>query len=154
MDTACVPNPCEPTGACCFLDETCQILTLPQCVADGGLYYLGPGTVCDGNPCPNSAVGEPLTTPVFALQGASPNPCTGPTTIHYQLAREGAVRLEIFDPAGRSIRVIASGRIGRGIHAAEWDGKTDAGLPVPAGVYYVGLSTGQGRLAAPVIVLK
>jgi flagellar hook assembly protein FlgD len=54
----------------------------------------------------------------------------------------------------RSVRVIASGLVGRGLHTAEWDGKTEAGMSVPAGVYFVRLSTGQGRLAEPMIVLR
>ncbi len=39
------------TGACCFLDGSCQLLTNAACLAAGG-NYLGDGTGCDPNPCP------------------------------------------------------------------------------------------------------
>jgi hypothetical protein len=39
------------TGACCFVDGTCQVLTEPNCTALTGVYQ-GDGTTCDPNPCP------------------------------------------------------------------------------------------------------
>jgi len=56
-DTNCNPNLCPPpplTGACCFLDGTCQMLTRVQCTAAGG-SYLGDGIQCTPtNPCPST----------------------------------------------------------------------------------------------------
>jgi hypothetical protein len=37
-------------GACCFLDESCLVLTQDDCNTQGGAYH-GPYTVCDPNPC-------------------------------------------------------------------------------------------------------
>ncbi|NNM25011.1 MAG: choice-of-anchor E domain-containing protein, partial [Phycisphaerales bacterium] len=39
-----------PTGACCFTDGECSVLTEEQCVEAGGIYQ-GDGTTCDPNPC-------------------------------------------------------------------------------------------------------
>lgn len=39
------------TGACCFPDGTCQVLTFANCGNQGGLYQ-GNGTLCTPNPCP------------------------------------------------------------------------------------------------------
>lgn len=39
------------TGACCFADGTCQILTGTDCAGAGGTYQ-GDGTACEPNPCP------------------------------------------------------------------------------------------------------
>ena len=50
--TVCSPNPCpQPTGACCFHDGSCQILTSAACAGQGGTYQ-GNGTSCSPNPCP------------------------------------------------------------------------------------------------------
>ncbi|MGD8454421.1 MAG: dockerin type I repeat-containing protein [Phycisphaerae bacterium] len=43
----------EHTGACC-IDDDCQMLTAPACVAAGG-EYLGDDIPCDPNPCTEAA---------------------------------------------------------------------------------------------------
>jgi spore coat protein A len=44
-------TPPAGTGACCFADGACQILTGAQCGAASGTYQ-GDGTSCDPTPCP------------------------------------------------------------------------------------------------------
>lgn len=48
-------GPPPATGACCFTDGRCQVMTEAACIGLGGSYY-GDETTCDPNPCP-----EPLT---------------------------------------------------------------------------------------------
>jgi hypothetical protein len=38
------------TGACCFCDFSCQVITEAECVAQGGLYF-GDGSNCNPPPC-------------------------------------------------------------------------------------------------------
>ena len=40
------------SGACCFTDASCQILTALECAAAGGTFGFGPA--CEPNPCPRS----------------------------------------------------------------------------------------------------
>ncbi|MFN0213152.1 MAG: hypothetical protein ACKVT2_02765 [Saprospiraceae bacterium] len=42
---------CLPTGACCFKDKRCQLLTEAECIEQGG-EYLGDGKTCDECPPP------------------------------------------------------------------------------------------------------
>ncbi|MHC4413948.1 MAG: multicopper oxidase domain-containing protein [Planctomycetota bacterium] len=44
-------TPPADTGACCFGDGNCQVLTQSDCSNQGGAYE-GDGTDCDPNPCP------------------------------------------------------------------------------------------------------
>jgi hypothetical protein len=44
-------GPPPPTGACCFADGHCQVLTVSGCTGLGGTYQ-GDNTTCDPNPCP------------------------------------------------------------------------------------------------------
>lgn len=44
-------NYVPPTGACCFWDWTCEVLTEEECLQAGG-WFLGPDTGCEPNPCP------------------------------------------------------------------------------------------------------
>jgi hypothetical protein len=47
----CPDVPPPPTGACCFPDFSCQILTADECALGGG-NYLGDDTTCDMCPPP------------------------------------------------------------------------------------------------------
>ncbi len=49
-------GPPPPTGACCFADGYCQILTVSGCAGLGGTYQ-GDNTTCDPNPCPPPLMG-------------------------------------------------------------------------------------------------
>jgi hypothetical protein len=46
----CVPDPCERTGACCYPDGSCAVMTPTNCVSSGG-EYKGPGIPCEPDPC-------------------------------------------------------------------------------------------------------
>lgn len=44
-------NDCIPTGACCFPDGSCAVLTAANCAAQGGTY-AGDGVTCAAAQCP------------------------------------------------------------------------------------------------------
>lgn len=74
------------------------------------------------------------------LAPATPNPSRGATTCRFALPVAGAVRLEVFDPAGRLVRVLADGEHAAGEHAVRWDGTGEGGTRVPSGLYLARLS--------------
>ena len=78
-------------GACCAVDGSCALLTEGDCAAQGGLF-LGEGTVCEPNPCPqpSGACCYPDGSCAVTLQAdcpglwlpmidCDPNPCQQPT---------------------------------------------------------------------------
>src|SRR5262245_12562428 len=56
-----------------------------------------------------------------------PNPARGLVTVEFELPEMAEVELAVYDPSGRRIRVLASGRIPAGVHSANWTGQSDAG---------------------------
>lgn len=83
---------------------------------------------------------DPATSPevprVFALARSVPNPMRTTTTFRYQLPESTPVRLSVFNAAGQRVRTLVERNQPAGYHAAAWDGLTDAGLPIPGGVYW------------------
>jgi len=77
------------------------------------------------------------------LLGSRPNPFGNATAITFSVDREQAVRLEIFDVAGRRVRTLDGGVVGIGRHVATWDGTDEAGRRVPAGSYFCRLATDE-----------
>ncbi|MDX1547567.1 MAG: FlgD immunoglobulin-like domain containing protein [Rhodothermales bacterium] len=73
-----------------------------------------------------------------------PNPFNPVTQITYTLPHpDAAVRLEVFDVAGRRVRVLFDGSQPAGTHQVTWDGTDAAGRPVPSGVYLSRLRAGR-----------
>ncbi|HEX7878511.1 MAG TPA: FlgD immunoglobulin-like domain containing protein [Candidatus Eisenbacteria bacterium] len=76
-----------------------------------------------------------LTTRVF------PNPSPGPFVFEVPTATPGFVTLSIVDAAGRRIREVHAGTLDVGTHRFGWDGRDDAGIATPSGVYYLRCAT-------------
>jgi hypothetical protein len=100
-------------------------------------------------------------TPVAVIRPAriarnTPNPFNPATTIEYEIAAAGEVRLRIFDASGRAVRDLLSGevRLGSGIHRATWDGRDDAGNLQPSGLYVVRLEAGDTSATRKVVLLR
>ncbi|MFN8586208.1 MAG: CARDB domain-containing protein [Candidatus Eisenbacteria bacterium] len=70
------------------------------------------------------------------LAGARPNPTAGPVTLAFELARAGRVELDVYDVRGAHVRMLVQGALAPGAHSAVWDGRTDDGRHVGAGLYF------------------
>ncbi|MFN8546780.1 MAG: T9SS type A sorting domain-containing protein [Candidatus Eisenbacteria bacterium] len=76
---------------------------------------------------------------------ASPTPFRTATTLRCSNAPSEQVSFELFDSAGRRVRVLDSSLgVGRDASAV-WDGRDEAGRAVPAGLYFARLSSGSSR---------
>lgn len=83
----------------------------------------------------------PARAPRLAV---APNPFNPQTTLSFTLARAGRATLEIFDPAGRRVKVLAAGPLPAGAHAFRWNGADDRGGQVASGTYLGRLVTDDG----------
>jgi hypothetical protein len=78
----------------------------------------------------------------------APNPSHGPTTIDFQLLREGAARLDVFDLLGRSVDSVVDGKLGAGHHRALW-----SSLGRTPGIYFVRLNTASQSSIRRMVIL-
>jgi hypothetical protein len=76
-----------------------------------------------------------------------PNPFTGQTRLHFDLAQSANVRIEAYDLSGRLLDVLLDGRHGAGTHEVEW--KPDG---LPGGVYIIRLTVDDITLSRKVIL--
>jgi hypothetical protein len=84
--------------------------------------------------------GEAL--PTALLRGVWPNPFNPGTTIRFDLPEAGAVRLSVFDVAGRLVRALLDENMPQGNHEAAWDGRDASGRDVGSGSYLARLEFG------------
>ncbi|MBN1504324.1 MAG: T9SS type A sorting domain-containing protein [Candidatus Eisenbacteria bacterium] len=80
--------------------------------------------------------------PVCALRHIFPNPFNPVCTIRYDVPSAGRVSLEVYDVAGRVVRVLTDDWKAPGTHVETWDGRNDDGEPLPSGVYVCRLESG------------
>ena len=63
------------------------------------------------------------------------------------------VHAEVFDAAGRRIRVIEDGRRAPGVHYLGWDGRDASGGPAAAGVYFAVVDVGGHRFSRRITLI-
>jgi len=74
------------------------------------------------------------------LAHARPNPFSQGATIEFDVPDYvGRVTLTIHDVAGRVVRRLADGHVGRGRHVLSWDGRDERGREVASAMYFVRL---------------
>jgi len=100
--------------------------------------------------------GTPALSNRLVLAGNAPNPFNPVTTIRFSVpvGPERAYRLDVYDVAGRLVRVLGEGRIASGWHDVRWDGRDGRGAPASSGVYLYRLSVANEQLTGKMVLLK
>ena len=92
---------------------------------------------------------------VTVLHPNVPNPFNPATTIRFDLARDGVVRLQIFDAAGRLVKTLVDGEMTRGFgKVVTWNGYDESGRHAPSGVYFYKLVTVDATATKKMVMLK
>ena len=87
-----------------------------------------------------------IVTPRVRLIGARPNPMRPGETIGFSADRDRDVRVTLHDLQGRQVAVIFAGRAQRGETWQIWDGRGQAGHPLPTGIYQLRMES-EGLIA-------
>jgi hypothetical protein len=83
-----------------------------------------------------AGLGENVAVTRFALRTGTPNPFALRTAIGFDIPKESAAEIAVYDATGRLVRVLHSGEAGKGSHTVVWDGCDESGVAVSAGVYF------------------
>jgi hypothetical protein len=91
---------------------------------------------------------------IFRLEGNYPNPFNPTTTIRYSLQRRMMVDLKVYDLNGHEVAALVHGIQPAGIFTTDWNGKDNAGVQVPSGVYFYRLVTSMGADSRKMLLIK
>ena len=83
-----------------------------------------------------------------------PNPFNPSTEIEFKLPEEAEVELAVYDISGRRVATIFRGLETAGVKRYAWDGRDDAGRPVPSGVYLYFLRAGKQVLSRKMVLVR
>jgi hypothetical protein len=82
--------------------------------------------------------GEPAAIPtVYNLSQNYPNPFNPSTLINFDLPKQSAVTLEIYDVLGQKVKTLVNGEtMDPGYYKVTWNGTNQYGSPVSSGIYF------------------
>ena len=90
----------------------------------------------------------------FALNQNYPNPFNPITNITYDIAKQGLVRITIYDIMGREINTLTSKHHLPGKYKIAWRGQDVSGYKAAAGIYFYQLSTPDFTKTKKMVLLK
>lgn len=99
------------------------------------------------------AIGPTVGHPGFTL-GNQPNPFNAATMIHYRIATDGPVNLEVYDILGRRMATLVDAWQRAGEYQVIWNGVDLRGAPAGSGMYFYRLQSDDGVLTRKMILLK
>ncbi|MCK5117488.1 MAG: PQQ-binding-like beta-propeller repeat protein [Candidatus Aegiribacteria sp.] len=73
---------------------------------------------------------------------ASPNPFHSEASISFELSEPGWTSVTVYDLSGRIVRTLENSELGTGQHTIVWDGRTENGEVVSAGLYICRIQSG------------
>ena len=160
-----------------FLDTNLMISDTSPCVDVGSNAYVTESTDMSGGPriadgdgngsaivdmgayeIPSSATGTPevagIGTNGILLIPPRPNPFQNETSIAFRIDTTQHVSMCVYDAAGRRVRSLFEGARGAGMYSVAWDGRSDNGNAVSAGVYLVRFSAGRAQLCSKILLVR
>lgn len=102
-----------------------------------------------------------VTVPVLPVAARLwPNPSKGAATL--ELSLPGSIRRDaplpaearLIDLQGRTVRMLYSGSLSRGLTTLRWDGRGDGGASLRAGIYFLRLETPIGSSTTRVLRIQ
>jgi len=93
-------------------------------------------------------------SPVRLAVRVAKNPAQSRVILHYSLPFADRVTLDVVDRSGRLVRRFEFGEQRSGNYKVQWDGRDNQGRTVPAGVYWIQLSTSRNSKTAKAVLVR
>ncbi len=73
----------------------------------------------------------------FSLSQNYPNPFNPQTRFTFEIPEQSRVKIEVFNLLGEHIATLADGELPDGVYRGQWNGRSEAGLAMPSGLYFL-----------------
>ncbi len=93
----------------------------------------------------------------FSLEQNFPNPyiCAGgETSINFTTTVDGAVKLSVYDLAGRLVNVLVDENLSAGHHSISWNGNASNGVSAQSGVYFYKLESTEKNASRRMVLIR
>jgi hypothetical protein len=118
------------------------------------IYDAGSSGMC-GLGLVNDVAPTSSPTGAFVMNAPWPNPSARATTVVFRLPSAAAVRVEVFDVAGRRVAsILDAQRLREGEHQATWDGRDASGRRAATGIYQIRVTAGDALAVRRVVRIE
>jgi len=93
-------------------------------------------------------------SPAIEVINNFPNPFTDKTTISFKLNRATDLDIDIYNVKGQLVNTLFTGKLLKGEHQYQWDGKDFAGKATSNGVYLYRIKSSDGNYTRKMILLR
>ncbi|MBW6500589.1 MAG: Ig-like domain-containing protein [Bacteroidales bacterium] len=87
-----------------------------------------------------------------------PNPSKNAITIDYEISAagpdHGKTSVNVYDLSGRLVRILVNSTLEPGRYSASWDGNSENGTPVPRGIYFIRLESGNTDQVRQILLVR
>jgi len=90
----------------------------------------------------------------YSLAQNYPNPFNPSTTIEFNMADNGHVKVDVFNLLGQHVKTLLDGQAEAGFNQVQWDGTNNTGESVASGVYFYRLSADNYTETKKMTLLK
>jgi hypothetical protein len=97
---------------------------------------------------------DPVIPHEMLLSQNYPNPFNLCTTIGFAVSQTGEVKLEIFNLLGQLVKTLICGEFTPGKYMVVWEGRSDNGLAVESGIYFLRLSAEERVITRKMLLIK
>jgi len=98
---------------------------------------------------------EEFAVPVgYSLAQNYPNPFNPSTSIAYALEAGGHTTITVYNLLGQATAVLLDEFVPAGNHVAIWDGKDQNGNPLPSGIYFYRIRSGDFNQTRKMVLMK
>jgi hypothetical protein len=111
----------------------------------------------DDNDLIGTAVHEnpnPMTPLKWSLATNYPNPFNPVTVIPFEIPELAKVKIVVYNVLGQQVCKLIDRNMEPGLHSVTWDGRSDQGVPVGSGIYFIHLSSGKTQLSQKMVLMK
>ena len=91
---------------------------------------------------------------VFSMQPIYPNPFNPSTTISYEVAKRGPVKVTIYNVKGEMVKVLLDRVQESGNHSIVWDGSGSNGFKVSSGIYFCSVRANGSVKTRKLVLLR
>ena len=98
--------------------------------------------------------GQDAVPTEFGLSQNYPNPFNPSTVINFSIPSDGFVNLNVYDITGRIVATLVEGELSTGYHSVVWNGMSDNGISVSAGIYIYALQTEASSITRKMVLMK
>ncbi|MDD5231237.1 MAG: T9SS type A sorting domain-containing protein, partial [Candidatus Marinimicrobia bacterium] len=104
---------------------------------------------------PVSIETEVVSVPkTYSLKQNFPNPFNPTTSIEYNIADKGLVKLSIYNMLGQKVRTLVNANQDANKYRITWNGLDDNGLMVPSGIYFYTLNVNGFNATKKMVFVK